>query len=482
MGGQAPRAHLVGAWGCRGWNWGPVGRGTPARPQGVLHPLGAAQALQAQAGLAALCLVWWLRLRGPHCFRASPVPLPPAPGVRTPSVALNLCFNSGSSLPQGFPSVASVGKAIGEGAEWADCGPAPPWEIRARRYSGAQGPLPLSEGSGRGPCVWPSRCSVALVSWVFPGETRLSQGLSGEARHFSGSGQAWVLGTVLCPQGHHCPEGSCWPRSLWRDPAASRPVPHPSTPVPRPLPLCPPSLSPHPPSPLSPVPLPSLPPSPSPLSPVSPPPPSPSRPLPRPFISLLHPSLSPVPAPSPTLSPVYLSSCPPSRPFPSVPPSPPVPRPPSHQPPSLSHLSLSLCLPVCLSLCPVHLGPPLGAVLLPLRHQVPEGLCCLMAPLDPGLSLGAWGADPVNPGSALVFTSGSPGAGGPGERCPLRLPHAQRVSPPGPESCAASAARFTAARQPPASTHHCEPNLVPVRVFMSHQDLRSRGSPSSFPA
>lgn len=164
--------------GCRGWNWGPVGRGTPARPQGVLRPWGPPSPCRLRRAWPPCVLVWWLRLRSPHCFRASPAPLPPAPGVRTPSVAPEPLLNSGSSLPARIPVCRLCGQSQRRGGRMGPVvAPHPPWEVRACRHSGAQGPLPLPRGSGRGPLpCGPSRCSVALVSWVFPGETRLSQG------------------------------------------------------------------------------------------------------------------------------------------------------------------------------------------------------------------------------------------------------------------------------------------------------------------
>lgn len=100
-----------------------------------------------------------------------------------------------------------------------------------------------------------------------------------------------------------------------------------------------------------------------------------------------------------------------------------------------------------------------------------------MAPLDPGLSLGAWGAVRESPGSALVFTEWEPwGTGGRGKRCPRPAP-CSGASPPGRRLYCIGLA-FLRQRQP-LHQPPCEPNLVPVRVFMSHQDLRFRGSPSS---
>lgn len=57
-------------------------------------------------------------------------------------------------------------------------------------------------------------------------------------------------------------------------------------------------------------------------------------------------------------------------------------------------------------------------------------------------------------------------------RCP-RLPSwdAQCVSPPGWRAVYCIDARFYG-NVSRFINHHCEPNLVPVRVFMSHQDLR----------
>lgn len=88
MGGRAPRMHPVGSvGGCRGWDWGPVGRGTPARPQGVLHSWGQPRSCRLGRAWPPRVLVWMLRPWGPRRCGASPAPLLPAPGTRTPSVA-----------------------------------------------------------------------------------------------------------------------------------------------------------------------------------------------------------------------------------------------------------------------------------------------------------------------------------------------------------------------------------------------------------
>ena len=176
----------------------------------------------------------------------------------------------------------------------------------------------------------------------------------------------------------------------------------------------------------------------------------------------------PLPTTPPSLSPLVPLSLRPSLPVP--PPSPLSPRP---SPP----------LSPCLSLCPVPLGPASRVVVLPLRHWVPEGLCCLVVPMDPDPSLGVCGAVHVNPRSALVFTEWEPRGCVRGQgwypRLPLML-SASRLSPR-TESCTAST-HVSTATSAASSTTTASPILCPCVCSCPTRTCAFHGSPSSAPA
>ena len=148
--------------GCRGWNWGPVGRGPPARSQGVLRSWRLPRSCRLRWAWPPWVLVWML-LWGQPC----------TPSSRTRDKdsfcsPLSLSYSLGSFLPARSPFLASVGKATGKGGESAHLWPLPPPRVGGQSLQTRQcwGALPLSGGLGPG-----GPCHVALPGaaslWCF---------------------------------------------------------------------------------------------------------------------------------------------------------------------------------------------------------------------------------------------------------------------------------------------------------------------------
>lgn len=142
---------------------------------------------------------------------------------------------------------------------------------------------------------------------------------------------------------------------------------------------------------------------------------------------------------------------------------------------SPSTAALPVCPSFLPSLCTSDPLPSVPHVSPSWNHQVSEELCVpLFCLLSPGL-WGVGGGFPCEDGLTPLGLSQCQPPWAPPTRS-LRPPPSHAVSPhlsspPQDGEVYCIDARFYG-NVSRFINHHCEPNLVPVRVFMSHQDLR----------